>query len=518
MRAVLIVAVALIAAATPAAAGAAAESSSGLQPRARMARAQPTQNPPEAVEATPEERARLHWATHKVAVRMGQDYVLRQGESVRDVVVVSGTATIEGFVRGGMVVVFGTARIGSTAIIDGSLVVVGGAVTVDPGATVRQDLVIVGGTFEGPTGFSPGRDHFVIGPTPVLDRVQALIPWLTDGLLLARPIAPRLGWVWMIVGVTFLVSLALLLIFLEAVRSCAASLGERPLSTFLVGLLVLLLTGPLAVILAASIVGLAVVPFLLCAVVIAWIVGKVGVAMWIGGSMTGNGVPAGRPHAAVAFVLGFGVITLAYMVPVLGFIVYGLVGVLGLGAATLAFVAAFRRENPAPPPAAAPPPPSEPLGVAPPPAPAAYGEPLPGDGTSVAPGAVNLALFPKAAFLDRLCAFALDTALVLIANGVLDLFRRDGGPILLLLAYHIAFWTWKGTTIGGIICQLRLVRVNGEPLRFVDALVRGLTSLFSLAVLGLGCLWILKDPERQSWHDKVAGTYVVKVPRNWPLP
>jgi uncharacterized RDD family membrane protein YckC len=36
-------------------------------------------------------------------------------------------------------------------------------------------------------------------------------------------------------------------------------------------------------------------------------------------------------------------------------------------------------------------------------------------------------------------------------------------------------------------------------------------------VLGLGCLWILKDPERQAWHDKIAGTYVVKVPRNWPL-
>ena len=129
----------------------------------------------------------------------------------------------------------------------------------------------------------------------------------------------------------------------------------------------------------------------------------------------------------------------------------------------------------------------------------------------------NLALFPKATFLERLCAFALDVALVFIANGVLDLTRYDGGPILLLLAYHIGFWTWKGTTIGGIICQLRVVRVNGGHLRFADALVRGLTSLFSIAALALGCLWILKDPERQSWHDKVAGTYVVKVPRNWPL-
>jgi uncharacterized RDD family membrane protein YckC len=47
--------------------------------------------------------------------------------------------------------------------------------------------------------------------------------------------------------------------------------------------------------------------------------------------------------------------------------------------------------------------------------------------------------------------------------------------------------------------------------------VRGLASIFSLAVLGIGALWILKDPERQAWHDKIAGTYVVTVPRNWPL-
>jgi len=86
-----------------------------------------------------------------------------------------------------------------------------------------------------------------------------------------------------------------------------------------------------------------------------------------------------------------------------------------------------------------------------------------------------------------------------------------------LFRSHIGFWTWKGTTVGGIICQLRVVRTDGTPLRFVDALVRGLSSIFSLAVVGIGCLWILRDPERQAWHDKIAGTYVVKVPRNWPI-
>jgi uncharacterized RDD family membrane protein YckC len=138
---------------------------------------------------------------------------------------------------------------------------------------------------------------------------------------------------------------------------------------------------------------------------------------------------------------------------------------------------------------------------------------------AAAPRVTDLASFPRASFAERLAAIVLDIILVFIAAQILDLSRhdRDGVVFLLLLAYHIGFWTWKQTTIGGIICQLRLVRVDGAPLAFADALVRGLSGIFSLAVVGLGFLWILRDPERQAWHDRIAGTLVVKVPRNYPL-
>ncbi len=132
------------------------------------------------------------------------------------------------------------------------------------------------------------------------------------------------------------------------------------------------------------------------------------------------------------------------------------------------------------------------------------------------PPGSDLASFQRAAFRDRLAAFVLDVILVGLAVQLLQP-TRDSTFFLLLLVYHIGFWTWKGTTVGGIICQLRVVRVDGAPLTFADALVRGLSSIFSLAVFGLGCFWILKDPDGQAWHDKIAGTYVVKVPRNWPL-
>jgi uncharacterized RDD family membrane protein YckC len=65
---------------------------------------------------------------------------------------------------------------------------------------------------------------------------------------------------------------------------------------------------------------------------------------------------------------------------------------------------------------------------------------------------------------------------------------------------------------------LRVVRMQGTELRFIDALVRGFGSVFSIVALGIGCFWMLQDPERQMWHDKIAGTLVVKVPRHMVLP
>ena len=138
---------------------------------------------------------------------------------------------------------------------------------------------------------------------------------------------------------------------------------------------------------------------------------------------------------------------------------------------------------------------------------------------SIAAG--DLLACPKAGFLDRLVAAVLDFFLVAIAYNLMDFswWRHDGNMFfLLLLAYHIVFWAWKGTTVGGIVCSLWLVKTNGAGLQPADAVVRGLAGLFSIAALGLGFLWILRDPERQSWHDRIAGTYVVNVPRSWPLP
>ena len=72
-------------------------------------------------------------------------------------------------------------------------------------------------------------------------------------------------------------------------------------------------------------------------------------------------------------------------------------------------------------------------------------------------------------------------------------------------------------TIGGIICGLQVVRVDGRPIDWATAIVRALGCFLSLAVVGLGFIWIAIDPDHQAWHDKIAGTVVVRAPKGTSL-
>jgi uncharacterized RDD family membrane protein YckC len=74
-------------------------------------------------------------------------------------------------------------------------------------------------------------------------------------------------------------------------------------------------------------------------------------------------------------------------------------------------------------------------------------------------------------------------------------------------------WAWRGTTIGGIVVGIKVVRLDGRKMDFATALVRSLGAVFSTIVIGLGYFWAGWDPDKQGWHDKIAGTVVVRVPQ-----
>ena len=95
-----------------------------------------------------------------------------------------------------------------------------------------------------------------------------------------------------------------------------------------------------------------------------------------------------------------------------------------------------------------------------------------------------------------------------------------GGPplgFLVALAYFAGMWTWKGTTIGGIVLKLQVVRYDGGRITFPVALVRGIAAAFSVLVFFLGFFWIAWDNDKQGWHDKIVGTIVVRLPYSTPL-
>jgi uncharacterized RDD family membrane protein YckC len=450
--------------------------------------------------------------------------------------------TIEGQVEDDVILVVGSVRVASTAVIRGSLVVLGGSATIESGASVGRDLIVVGGTLSAPPEFSAFGEQVVVGSRWTGEWMRDLLPWMTRGLLLGRLIVPDLEWMWGIVFIFFFLYLVLNLVLDRAVGASADMLVERPLSAFMSGLLVLLLAVPVLVILVATVIGIAVIPFVLCALVAATLVGKVAVARAMGRSILRR-EREGRFAALIAFVMGFFLLTLAYVVPVLGFVTWALTTVLGLGAASSTFRTYLRRERRgATPPVAAPPthavapaaaevltavppavtvselraeepvvspslpplPVEAPPAIEPPPPPSRYTD--------------GLAAYPRASFLDRMAAFVLDCLLVGIANGILNIGNRDGEYLFMLFIYHLAFWAWRGTTLGGIIIGLKIVRTHGAEMRVVDAIVRGLSGVFSIVALGIGCLWMLQDSERQMWHDKIAGTVVIKGPREVVLP
>ena len=230
----------------------------------------------------------------------------------------------------------------------------------------------------------------------------------------------------------------------------------------------------------------------------------------------------------IGLSLGALLIALLYLVPFLGLITFAVVTLWSLGGAVTAAFGGLRREMPAKAPAAssafaaaattfeASAPAFAPSG----PAPGASNAPMftaqppaasapPAAQPPVVPD--NL-LYPKASFWERLAAGFLDLILV----GILCVVLHPIAPIV-ALAYFSALWAWKNTTIGGIVVGLKVVRTDGRPLTFPVALVRSLAAAFSIMVLFLGYLWIAWDAEKQGWHDKIAGTHVLKLPRGTPL-
>jgi uncharacterized RDD family membrane protein YckC len=528
-----------------------------------------------------------------------------EGDVKGEAVSVLGGVTINGKVGAEAVSVLGDMHLGPKAEVNGDLVIVGGQLTRDPGAIVHGNQVnvpLLGG----------------------LGGVGWLVTWITECALKGRLLAfaPHLGWAWGIAFCFLGFYLLLALVFGKAIEKCAVTFETRPGSSILASVLTVLLSPIAIVLLAITVIGALVVPFVAVGLFIAGLFGKAVMLAWIGRRIT---KPLGQSplnHPFFAVLIGGLLVMLLYTVWG-SFLLYKLLSWLGLGVVVYTLILANKREKAAAavaagsmagvPPVSGIPVPGAPVTpdvvapasavsagfaapvatetmAAPPPVPFAATPPpvaatspsapevpgpatmpmtSPGFGSASAapsPGApvagivpdlpvggglpppatpppmtppppvppvrpamaalpAVTASLPRAGFFLRLAALALDAVLIGIltsfVSGVLPrslhFWHGPGGFLIVLAAYGALMWKHKGTTIGGIVCSLKVVRIDNRPIDWSTAVVRALGCFLSLAVAGLGFIWVAFDDDKQSWHDKIAGTTVVQVPKGMSL-
>lgn len=75
-------------------------------------------------------------------------------------------------------------------------------------------------------------------------------------------------------------------------------------------------------------------------------------------------------------------------------------------------------------------------------------------------------------------------------------------------------------TAGMRLVGVRAVTIDGEKMNWRQAAVRALAMLGSIAALCAGAIWMFTEPNRRTWHDLAAGTYVIEevyIPRRLNL-
>lgn len=69
---------------------------------------------------------------------------------------------------------------------------------------------------------------------------------------------------------------------------------------------------------------------------------------------------------------------------------------------------------------------------------------------------------------------------------------------------------FNGQTLGKMMLRLRVVKKRGGRITILDAILRNVFGYMISQIFLLGYLWALFDGEKQTWHDKMAGTLVVE--------
>ncbi|RMF11166.1 MAG: hypothetical protein D6762_00005 [Candidatus Neomarinimicrobiota bacterium] len=248
----------------------------------------------------------LGWSRDRTIVRFGDDVRVNRDQSLEAVISIGGDVQIFGEITESAVSFGGDVYLGPSARVQGDVVSIGGHIYPEPGAEIDGDLVEMSPFhWRHHFGFSP----FYPGPLHYLAFLP-LIGFLAVGILLA-------------------------LLFPETFVTLGNRLEVEPGKALLYGLGQSLFFVPVLIFLVITIVGIALIPIVVVAVVLAGFLGYFISASLVGRRLL-QGLHQSQSSLLIQVVLGLLLLAVLGWVPFLGGLIKALAFLLGFGVVGMA--------------------------------------------------------------------------------------------------------------------------------------------------------------------------------------
>jgi uncharacterized RDD family membrane protein YckC len=121
-----------------------------------------------------------------------------------------------------------------------------------------------------------------------------------------------------------------------------------------------------------------------------------------------------------------------------------------------------------------------------------------------------------AGFWLRLGAYLIDSIILWVISWIITAIGTGWGAAMaggiIGVAYFVCFWAWRGQTPGKMLLKVKVVRTNGAEIGWGRAFLRYLGYIICEFTLYFGFIWVAFDKRKQGLHDKLADTYVIRLP------
>jgi uncharacterized RDD family membrane protein YckC len=124
---------------------------------------------------------------------------------------------------------------------------------------------------------------------------------------------------------------------------------------------------------------------------------------------------------------------------------------------------------------------------------------------------------PRAGFWRRFAAMIVDGLVLLVPTVILYVALDPAVANIVSTIIGLAYYTvleggGTGQTVGKKALGIRVIDFRaGGPIGYARGLLRYLGRIISTIPLLLGYFWMIWDKQKQTWHDKIAGSVVVPV-------